>query len=183
MSYTVRTWVYINTATDDYECIVMGHDVRDDGTHEIWRTRTDLMSLVVTEFPTYGSEYREGADEVYAEGEVGYAFWSDERNHKGWLDGGEFSVRYRYVSAYDILRGFMCGLVRLDTDDDGLVVCRIGQNWFHFISDGFEGSPFEYASRTPTGDIIASIVDAVNEFCDPPCMTEWLYYRYVLNND
>lgn len=88
------------------------------------------------------------------------------------------------ITAEDIKRGMMLGWVWLDDDGSGTTVCRIQQNWFYFGGDDADReNPFEYATNHDFDEIVADIVSAIDDFAVDDPDGEWLYYRYVLNND
>ena len=94
------------------------------------------------------------------------------------------------ITAYDIMRGFMLGLVHIGRDHygrDDETVCHIGANWFYFGGlDAERESPYEYVTNHDFGEIVDDIVVAVNSLAVPyddgipRC--EWLACRYLLSN-
>lgn len=95
----------------------------------------------------------------------------------------------RPITADDVKRGFLCGLIRLENGPDTAckeTVCRIGgAAGYYFYFGGVEAEeegPWEYASHMDFDEIISDIVGTLAGFreTDPD---EWFYYRSVLNND
>lgn len=87
------------------------------------------------------------------------------------------------ITADDLKRGLLLGNVRLVAVDG--VACSIGDKDYYFYFGGIgaeETTPWQYVNDMDFDEILRDIVDTLagfrTEFPD-----EWLYYRYVLNND
>ena len=96
------------------------------------------------------------------------------------------------ITEEDIKRGFMLGWVRIGKEHHGAnadTVCYIGSNWFYFGGmDAESEGPYEYVTNHDFDEIVRDIVEVVNELAEPyetssTPNSEWLYYRYLLNND
>lgn len=105
----------------------------------------------------------------------------------GWMLGCDFFRKYgvERISEDDVKRGLLLGWVRLVTDEMGTTVCSIGDpdRWFYF--GGFtaeEEGPYEYTSHMDFDEIVRDIVETLDELRETS-PTEWLFYRYFLNND
>lgn len=88
------------------------------------------------------------------------------------------------ITERDIKRGLLVGKVRLKTHDD-CVVCSIRDNDMYFYFGGFDAegvTPWEYVTAMDFDEIVADIVNVLDDFRET-FPDEWLYYRYVLNND
>lgn len=89
------------------------------------------------------------------------------------------------ITADDIKRGLLVGKVRLVADGMSGTMCSIGDQDMRFYFGGFEAEdcmPWEYALNADFDEVVADIVYVLDGFRET-FPDEWLYYRYVLNND
>ena len=95
------------------------------------------------------------------------------------------NVPQNEITIDDLKRGFMLGFVRIGSCDLACseTVCWIGGNWFYFGGlDAEEEEPFEYVTNHDFNEMLRDISDVLKSFHETE-PDEWLYYRYILNND
>ena len=95
------------------------------------------------------------------------------------------NVPQNEITIDDLKRGILCGFVRIGSHHYAIneTVCFIGDNWFYFGGlDAELEKPFEYATNHDFDETLQEIAEVLEEFHETE-PDEWLYYRYILNND
>ena len=89
------------------------------------------------------------------------------------------------ITKEKIKMGLENGVVKLITNPtfETGTVCQIGANWFYFGGETADNMcPDEYIAKIPTGDIVRSIYDVLEDFKNSgEFMDEYLYYDRVLD--